>query len=127
MSRRPGVPELMRSAESAQVEVSGARSVKVQAGKPLSTAATIPDKVRTMKARIRQLLHASPFQPFVIRMADGREYRIDHPDFVLAAASEIPQITIEDLGGCQHYLSVLLITSIERVGAVGASGAQKQG
>lgn len=80
-----------------------------------------------MKARIRQLLHASPFQPFVIRMADGREYRIAHPDFVLAAASDIPQITIEDDDGCQHYLSVLLITSIERVGAASVGSAQKQG
>ena len=78
-----------------------------------------------MKARIRQLLHSSPFQPFIIRMADGREYRIDHPDFVLAAASEIPQITIEDQDGCQHYLSVLLITSIERAVATGT--AQSKG
>ena len=79
-----------------------------------------------MKARIRQLLHATPFQSFVIRLADGREYRIDHPDFVLAAASEVPQITIEDRDGCQHYLSALLITSIERVGAVPAGNIQQQ-
>ncbi len=69
-----------------------------------------------MKQRIRDLLHASPFQPFVIRMADGREYRIDHPDFVLAAASDIPQITIEQPDGSQHYLSALLVTSVERTG-----------
>ena len=31
-----------------------------------------------MKARIRELIHAVPFQPFIIRMADGREYRVDH-------------------------------------------------
>ena len=80
-----------------------------------------------MKARIRQLLHSSPFQPFIIRMADGREYRIDHPDFVLAAASEIPQITIEDQEGRQHYLSVLLITSIERAVAASTGSAQGKG
>lgn len=68
-----------------------------------------------MKPRIRELLHASPFQPFIIRMADGREYRIDHPDFVLAAATDVPQITIEERNGSQHYLSALLVTSIERV------------
>ena len=68
-----------------------------------------------MKARIRELLHATPFVPFVIRMADGREYRIDHPDFVLAASNDVPQITIEEPNGSQHYLSVLLVTSIERV------------
>ena len=66
-----------------------------------------------MKARVRSLLDAAPFRPFVIRMADGREYRIEHPDFVLAAASDVPQITIEEPDGSQHLLSVLLITSIE--------------
>jgi hypothetical protein len=66
-----------------------------------------------MKARIRQLLHATPFRPFTIRMGDGREYRIEHPDFVLAAANDIPNVTIEEADGRQHYLSVLLMTSIE--------------
>lgn len=69
-----------------------------------------------MKARIRELLQARPFVPFVIRMADGRDYRIDHPDFVLAASNDIPQITIEEPDGRQHFLSALLVTSVERVG-----------
>ncbi len=68
-----------------------------------------------MKARIRELLHATPFQPFIIRMADGREYRIEHPDFVLAASSDVPQITIEESNGSMHFLSALLVASIERV------------
>ena len=70
-----------------------------------------------MKARIRELLHATPFQPFIIRMADGREYRIEHPDFVLAASSDVPQITIEEPDGSMHFLSALLVASIERVPA----------
>jgi hypothetical protein len=73
-----------------------------------------------MKARIRELLHASPFQPFIIRMADGRQYRIDHPDYVLAAASDVPQITIEEPDGTQHFLSALLVTRIERASRNGA-------
>ena len=68
-----------------------------------------------MKARIRELLHATPFQPFIIRMADGREYRIEHPDFVLAASSDVPQITIEESDGTMHFLSALLVASLERV------------
>ncbi len=78
-----------------------------------------------MKPRIRGLLHANPFQPFIIHMADGREYRIDHPDFVLAAATDVPQITIEDSDGRQHYLSALLVTSIERVATPTAEETQK--
>ena len=58
-----------------------------------------------------------PFQPFIIRMADGREYRIKHPDFVLAASTDVPQVTIEEEDGRQHYLSALLMTSIERIAA----------
>jgi len=68
-----------------------------------------------MKARIRELLRATPFQSFIIRMADGKEYRIDHPDFVLAASSDVPQITIEEPDGSMHFLSALLVTSVERV------------
>ena len=74
-----------------------------------------------MKPRIRELLSAAPFQPFVIRMADGKEYRVEHPDFVLAASSEVPQITIEDPNGSQHYLSALLVTSVQRVGPVSSA------
>jgi len=68
-----------------------------------------------MKPRVRELLRATPFQPFVIRMADGGEYRIEHPGFVLAASTDVPQITIEEEDGRQHYLSALLMTSIERI------------
>jgi hypothetical protein len=77
-----------------------------------------------MKARIRELLQARPFQPFIIRMADGQEYRIDHPDFVLAA-SDIPQIIIEELDGRVHFLSALLVTSVEHAGPA-AAPANKQ-
>ena len=76
-----------------------------------------------MKARIRELLHATPFQTFLIRMADGKKYRIEHPDFVLAASSEVPQITIEEPNGSMHFLSALLVTSVERVSAARHSQA----
>ena len=76
-----------------------------------------------MKARIRELLHAAPFQPFVIRMADGREYRIDHPDFVLAA-SDTPQVIVEEPNGSIHFLSVLLMTSVNQI--LVTDGTQKE-
>lgn len=79
-----------------------------------------------VKPRIRALLEATPFEPFIIRLADGREYRIDHPDFVLVASSDIPQITIEEEDGTQHWLSSLLVTSVERSGG-NATGAASLG
>ena len=74
-----------------------------------------------MKARIRALLHAVPFQPFIIRMANGREYRVDHPDFVLASSTEVPQVMLEEPDGHVHFLSVLLISSIVQSPLVTAS------
>ena len=79
-----------------------------------------------MKGRIRELLHATPFQPFIIRMADGREYRIDHPDYVLAASTEVPQITIEEPSGRQDCLSALLVTSVERAGPMADTAAKQR-
>ena len=69
-----------------------------------------------MKARIRELLHATPFRPFVIRMADGTAHRVDHPGFVLAS-SDAPQVVIEAANGNITYLSVLLIASVEHAQA----------
>ena len=67
-----------------------------------------------MKQRIRELCRTTPFETFVIRMADGREYRVDHPEFVLAG-SDHPQVILEERDGTVHFLSVLLMTSIEKV------------
>ena len=66
-----------------------------------------------MKDKIRELLHATPFQPFLIRMADGRAYRIKHPDFALAALSPVPRITIEEEDGRTHFLAESLVVSVE--------------
>ncbi len=33
-------------------------------------------------AGVREALHKTPFEPFVIRLADGRALPVPHPDFV---------------------------------------------
>ena len=67
-----------------------------------------------MKARIRELIHIIPFQPFVIHMAKGREYRVEHPDFVLASPNNQSWIIIEEPDNDRvHYIAALLIVSIE--------------
>jgi hypothetical protein len=32
--------------------------------------------------QLRAAIHASPFRPFTIRMADGRTFSVAHPDFL---------------------------------------------
>ena len=69
-----------------------------------------------MKARIRDLIHAIPFQPFVIHVADGREFRIEHPDFILASSKNQSELVIEEEHDDRmHLVSALLITSVEKV------------
>ncbi len=69
-----------------------------------------------MKARIRELLHAIPFRPFIIHMADGREYRVDYPEFVLASSSNQSVVIVEDPENERiHTLFALLIASVEEV------------
>ena len=47
-------------------------------------------------------------------MADGREYRVDHPDFVLASPSHESLVIIEEPDTDKvHQLSALLITGID--------------
>ena len=47
-------------------------------------------------------------------MADGRNYRVDHPDFVLASSNNQSRIIIEDPENDRtHTLFALLITSVE--------------
>ena len=38
---------------------------------------------------IREALHKQPFQPFHIRLADGRALAVPHPDFVAVAPQRI--------------------------------------
>ncbi len=72
-----------------------------------------------MKFRIRELIRAVPFQPFVIRMADGREFRIEHPDFILASSSNQSEVIVEEEhANRMHFLSALLITSVEKISDV---------
>ena len=37
-------------------------------------------------------MHAAPFQPFVIRFADGNPARVPHPDFI-ALLDQFPRMT----------------------------------
>ncbi|HEY3900706.1 MAG TPA: hypothetical protein VGM54_19005 [Chthoniobacter sp.] len=36
---------------------------------------------------IKEALHQNPFRPFVLRMISGKEYKVDHPDFIGASRS----------------------------------------
>jgi hypothetical protein len=62
--------------------------------------------------QLRRTLHASPFQPFTIRMAYGRKFPIPHPDF-LALSPTGRTAAIYDSEGLASIVDLLLMTELE--------------
>jgi hypothetical protein len=61
---------------------------------------------------IRSIKNQRPFMPFLVRTADGREFRVSHPD-AIAWSDESPRIVICGLpGGGWQMLDVALITGL---------------
>ena len=59
---------------------------------------------------VREALHKQPFEPFVIRLADGRALAVRHPDFVALTSRRVI------VGGEDDSWSIiepLLIVSLE--------------
>jgi hypothetical protein len=61
-------------------------------------------------ARIREALHRRPFQPFIIRLTDGRALSVSHPDFVAVGTRRIVVIGDDD---STSMVEPLLIVSID--------------
>jgi hypothetical protein len=60
---------------------------------------------------IRKALRAGPFEPFVIRTSDGREYPVRHPEF-LAIVYGGRAVVVADTDETYELIDVLHITSL---------------
>ena len=70
---------------------------------------------------IREALHRQPFEPFSIRLADGRSLPVAHPDFVAIGPRRIVVVTEDD---SWSVIEPLLIVSLDSNGSQ-PSGAAK--
>ena len=61
---------------------------------------------------IRELLHAAPFQPFALRLHDGKTLRVTNPDFLSVTMSGW---VIWDDGRGYRHLNPTLIASIDEL------------
>jgi hypothetical protein len=61
---------------------------------------------------LRQALHEQPFRPFTLRLADGRELPVPHPDFV-AILGRTAVVASPRLDDTYSVVEPLLIVSIE--------------
>jgi len=74
---------------------------------------TLPDGVDPMTAQeLRAALRATPFRPFTARMADGRAFEVNHPDFLLLAPSGRTAFAFASLDEFS-ILDVMLMTEVE--------------
>lgn len=65
------------------------------------------------KEEIRAMRNASPFVPFVIHTSKGEAVRVREPGLILAA-STVPRVIVQERGGRLRYISIELITSLEK-------------
>lgn len=76
-------------------------------------------------AGVREVLHKQPFEPFVMRLADGRSLPVPHPDFIAVAPRRI-LVVAED--STWTIVEPLLIVSLDQMPAKhkGDNGSSKK-
>jgi hypothetical protein len=72
---------------------------------------------------VREALHKEPFQPFVMRLADGRALTVPHPDFLAVGKRRL--VLIDENDGWS-FIEPLMIVSIEQAKKAGPGGSGKK-
>lgn len=62
--------------------------------------------------QVREAIKAQPFRPFVVRLVDGRNYQVPHPDFAMLSPAGRELLFVGDDAGI-HQIDVLMIVEIE--------------
>ena len=63
--------------------------------------------------RFRELLHANPFAPFSVRLADGRRIPVLHQDFVSASESGRVIHIFHGPNDASTFVDIMLVTALE--------------
>ena len=62
--------------------------------------------------QMREWHQARPFQPFIIRMADGRSVAVNHPE-TMAIAPVGRTVTVYNRSGAAQVIDLLLVTALK--------------
>ncbi len=77
--------------------------------------------------KLREVMHATPFRPFTIHVADGRSLHVPHPDFIAVMGSGRTIVVTSPVEQTpSHFIiDVPLITQLEVQGSSpnGSSGS----
>jgi hypothetical protein len=64
--------------------------------------------------QLEDVMHAAPFRPFVIHVADGTQEEVPHPDFIAIMARRTAIVTFPDNRRPSYRLiEIPLITQLE--------------
>ena len=60
---------------------------------------------------VRQAVHKQPFEPFTLRLSDGRSLPVKHPEFVAVSPNLV--VVIAENGYGVSHIDPFLIVSVE--------------
>lgn len=63
--------------------------------------------------KVREVLHAHPFVPFSVRLADGRSIPVLRPDFASASQTGRTLHVFNGPGDASTFVDVVLVTALE--------------
>ena len=77
---------------------------------------------------VREALHREPFEPFLMRLADGRSLEVRHPEFVAVGRRRIVVITDDEVESWSAIEPLLIVSldSIPRKSEGGNGTAKKK-
>ena len=67
--------------------------------------------------QLREAHQARPFKPFRICLADGREIKVPHPEFLLAPPGASRTFVVATSSETYKVIDLLLVTSLDFDGA----------
>jgi len=63
--------------------------------------------------RIRKVVQAEPFQPFILSLADGRRFLVRSPGFIFITPEASRTIIVAESGEDYSIIDLLMVTSID--------------
>jgi hypothetical protein len=60
---------------------------------------------------IRKVQRAQPFRPFTLYLTDGRQFLVDHPEFMLISRSN-RTVVVDDVAGNIEIIDLILVTGL---------------
>jgi len=69
---------------------------------------------------LRKVQRAKPFRPFVLHLVDGREFQVNHPEFLFLGHNERTAI-VDDVDGSFEIIDPMLVASVSVMSSAASS------